>query len=171
MAEVISDGIANPASYGLTNVTDPAAPGLESGKVFYNTDLIASDSDAYLFWIEVTTNSASKKTIPPFGNGNSAMPRCAFLTIASQDGWFIDDELVHDPLRNLSWEITDVVWNAEVDWNTYDVVVIRSPWNYQQNLPEFLSVLRRIEASSAALHNSLDIVTWNVDKHYLFDWV
>ena len=97
------------------------------------------------------------------------MLRCAFLTIADKDGWFIDDNLVHEPLRNLGWEITDVVWNSKVDWNAYDVVVIRSPWDYQQNLQQFFSALRRIEDSSAVLYNSLDTVTWNVDKGYLFD--
>lgn len=97
------------------------------------------------------------------------MPRCAFLTIANQDGWFIDDDLVHEPLRHLGWEITDVVWNADVIWDAFDVVVIRSPWDYQRDLHQFLSVLRRIEDSSAALYNSLKTVLWNVDKHYLFD--
>lgn len=97
------------------------------------------------------------------------MPRCAFLTIENQDGWFIDDELVHEPLRELGWEIEDVAWKRDVDWNAFHVVVIRSPWDYQADLPRFLSVLRRIEASSAALFNPLDLVEWNVDKHYLFD--
>ena len=92
------------------------------------------------------------------------MPRCAFLTIEDRAGWFIDDDLVHEPLRKLSWEITDVVWNAEVDWDAYDVVVIRSPWDYQQNLPQFLSVLHQIDDSSATLYNSLDIVRVNLVK-------
>lgn len=97
------------------------------------------------------------------------MPRCAFLTIEHKDGWFIDDELVHQPLRNLGWDITDVVWNAEADWNAYDVVVIRSPWDYQQHLSHFLAVLRRIDESSATLYNPFDIVRANIDKQYLFD--
>lgn len=97
------------------------------------------------------------------------MPRCAFLTIENTDGWFIDDELVHEPLRNLGWEITDVVWNTNVDWNSYDVVVIRSPWDYQQNVPQFLAVLQRIDDSSATLYNPLDMVRGNLDKEYLFD--
>jgi hypothetical protein len=97
------------------------------------------------------------------------MPRCAFLTIEHREGWFIDDELVHEPLRNLGWEIIDVVWNAEVDWNAFDVVVIRSPWDYQQNVPQFLSVLQRINDSSATLYNPLEIVRVNLDKEYLFD--
>ncbi|MGI9430314.1 MAG: SGNH/GDSL hydrolase family protein [Bythopirellula sp.] len=59
VAELISDGIANPAAYGFTNVTDPAAPGLESGKVFYNRNQIVSDPDTYLFWDDIHPTAAA----------------------------------------------------------------------------------------------------------------
>jgi phospholipase/lecithinase/hemolysin len=59
VAELISDGIANPASYGLTNVTDPAAPGLESGKLFYNRNRIVSNPDSYLFWDDIHPTAAA----------------------------------------------------------------------------------------------------------------
>ena len=97
------------------------------------------------------------------------MPTCAFLTIANQDGWFIDDDLVHPPLEDLGWKSDEVVWDADVDWNSYDIVVIRSPWDYQRHLGQFLAVLQQIEDSSAALYNSLDTVRWNVNKNYLFE--
>jgi len=97
------------------------------------------------------------------------MPNCAFLTIENKEGWFIDDNLVHLPLRSLGWEISDVVWNANVDWNVFDVVVIRSPWDYQHDLNKFFTVLQQIESSSATLFNSLEMVKWNCDKNYLFD--
>lgn len=99
----------------------------------------------------------------------NSMPSCAFLTIANREGWFIDDDLVHAPLRHLGWEIEDVVWDADVDWNAYDVVVIRSPWDYQSDPERFFTVLQRIEHSSATLYNSLETVKWNIDKNYLFD--
>ncbi len=98
-----------------------------------------------------------------------AMKKCAFLTIENREGWFIDDHLVHEPLRALGWEVDDVVWHAEVDWNAYDMVVIRSPWDYQNSLDQFLTTLKRIESSSAILQNSLETVEWNVNKTYLFD--
>ena len=45
--------MANPAAYGLTNVTDPAAPGLEVGDSTYDTNLIVPNPDQYLFWDEL----------------------------------------------------------------------------------------------------------------------
>ena len=97
------------------------------------------------------------------------MRKCAFLTLAERDGWFIDDELVHEPLRRLGWEVCEVVWHEPVDWNRFDVVVIRSPWDYQREPQRFLSVLSDIEASSAALYNSPATVAWNLEKTYLLD--
>lgn len=97
------------------------------------------------------------------------LPRCAFLSIANTDGWFIDDDLVHEPLKELGWEIVNVPWDQTVDWNRFDVVVIRSPWDYQDRPAQFLEVLAQIESSTARLVNNLDIVKWNINKNYLFE--
>lgn len=98
------------------------------------------------------------------------MPTCAFLTISDRAGWFIDDDLVHPELRNRGWEIEDIPWDQRgVDWNRFDVVVIRSPWDYQQHLDRFLDVLGTIETSDAMLFNPLEIVRWNITKSYLQD--
>ncbi|MEM8946541.1 MAG: SGNH/GDSL hydrolase family protein [Planctomycetota bacterium] len=59
IAALISDGVANPASYGLSNVTDPAAPGLESGQVFYNSNNIVSNPHEYLFWDDIHPTAAA----------------------------------------------------------------------------------------------------------------
>lgn len=97
------------------------------------------------------------------------MSRCALLTIANQDGWLIDDHLVHEPLRQQGWDVTDLAWDGDVDWNAFDIVVIRSTWDYQYVLDRFLSVLQQIEESKATLCNSLATVRWNADKSYLFE--
>ena len=97
------------------------------------------------------------------------MPQCAFLSIANTDGWFIDDDLVHEPLERLGWNVRNIPWNMTTDWEQYDMVIIRSPWDYQDHLDEFMSVLETIEHSGTLLLNSLDIVRWNINKNYLFE--
>lgn len=42
--------IANPGDYGLANVTESAAPGIEAGDSDYNPSQIVSNPDEYLFW-------------------------------------------------------------------------------------------------------------------------
>ena len=97
------------------------------------------------------------------------MPRCAFLTLENTEGWFVDDELVHEPLRELGWEVEDVPWTKPADWDTYDLVVIRSPWDYQQRSADFIEVLKQIDRSSASLWNSFETVQWNINKNYLIE--
>ncbi len=96
------------------------------------------------------------------------MPNIAFLTIANQDEWVMDDELAYSALRKSGWQLDEVVWDSDTDWNHYDIVAIRSPWDYQHRLEQFIEVLEKIETSSAVLHNSLALVQWNIDKNYLF---
>ncbi|QDT73961.1 SGNH/GDSL hydrolase family protein [Lacipirellula limnantheis] len=50
VASLFADAIAHPTKFGLTNVTTPAAPGLQSGASSYNTSLIAPNANEYLFW-------------------------------------------------------------------------------------------------------------------------
>jgi phospholipase/lecithinase/hemolysin len=53
VAALFADAIADPAAYGLANVTDAAAPGLEPGDSSYNTSQIVPNPNQYLFWDEV----------------------------------------------------------------------------------------------------------------------
>jgi len=81
-----------------------------------------------------------------------------------------DDDLAISPLEELGWKVETVSWrDASVDWNDFEIVVIRTPWDYQRSPDEFLSVLEKIDSSSARLENPLDVVKWNLDKRYLRD--
>ena len=95
------------------------------------------------------------------------MPACAFLTTRRLDGFVTYDALAVPPLRALGWTVAHVPWRAETDWGAFDAVVIRSPWDYQDDPAAFLAVLETIERSGARLENGLDVVRWNLEKTYL----
>lgn len=96
------------------------------------------------------------------------MRRCCFLTMDSLAGYVSDDELAVEPLRELGWNVSFVSWRAaDVDWNSYKAVIIRTPWDYQDDPDRFLQTLKRIDASSACLENPLPLVEWNLNKRYL----
>ena len=98
------------------------------------------------------------------------MKNCAFLSMDSLDGFECYDTLVFEHLQNLNWSVEEVSWKTvNPNWDQYDLVVIRSPWDYQQDAVRFLSVLDAIEHSSAHLANPLDIVNWNINKKYLLE--
>ncbi|MFE5308438.1 RimK family alpha-L-glutamate ligase [Isoptericola sp. NPDC056578] len=57
-----------------------------------------------------------------------------------------------------------VVWDdPDVDWSVYDLVVVRSTWDYSPRRDEFLAWARRVPR----LENSADVLAWNTDKGYL----
>ncbi len=62
-----------------------------------------------------------------------------------------------------------VDWDdAHADWAAFDLVLLRSPWDYVDRLPEFLAWAARA-ASCTQLLNPLPVLRWNTDKHYLAD--
>ena len=95
------------------------------------------------------------------------MPHVALVTArAARD---LDEDLpplvaalgeTHAHLSVVDWD------DASTDWSNFDVVVLRSTWDYTQRLPEFLSWAARA-ATKTTLLNPIDVVRWNTDKHYL----
>lgn len=96
--------------------------------------------------------------------------RCCFLSMDEMGHYVADDDLAIAPLEELGWKVETVSWrDASVDWNDFEIVVIRTPWDYQRSPYEFLDALAKIDSSSARLENPLDVVKWNLDKRYLRD--
>lgn len=86
------------------------------------------------------------------------------------DELFEEDEILLRGFQAHGFHARPVVWNdPAVDWNRFDIALIRSTWDYLDEQEHFLDVLSRIEASTCRLFNPLDAVRWNIDKHYLFD--
>lgn len=98
---------------------------------------------------------------------SSPMRPVAFLSMDGLDRSISYDHLAVPPLRDRGWAVTEVPWRADTDWNEYEAVLIRTPWDYQDSPEAFLSVLETIEASGARLANGLEVVRWNLDKTYL----
>ncbi|MEZ5427104.1 MAG: hypothetical protein R2747_12615 [Pyrinomonadaceae bacterium] len=94
--------------------------------------------------------------------------RICFLSTDSLEGYVSDDELAIPALHDFGWTVETVSWrDQKIDWNDFEAVIIRTPWDYQRAPEEFLRVLERIERSSARLANPLETVQWNLSKTYL----
>jgi glutathione synthase/RimK-type ligase-like ATP-grasp enzyme len=98
------------------------------------------------------------------------LKRCAFLTLHDPTGLVIDDELAIEPLARRGVVVETLPWDRlGVDWRHYDIVIMRSTWDYQHHADRFLATLAAIEQSGTPLHNSLAITRWNMQKTYLRD--
>ncbi|HFB66417.1 MAG TPA: hypothetical protein ENJ60_12840 [Aeromonadales bacterium] len=96
------------------------------------------------------------------------MKNCAILSMDNLQAFECYDCLLDKPLLDKGWKTHTVSWRDEtVDWEQFDAVIIRSPWDYQDDADKFVEVLEKIDASSAHLENPLELIKWNIDKTYL----
>ncbi|AZB00868.1 hypothetical protein EG359_15180 [Chryseobacterium joostei] len=80
-----------------------------------------------------------------------------------------DTELINF-LKGKGLDVVPTIWNDEnVNWSSFDVAIIKSPWDYHNHLEEFLDWLERVEDLGVKVLNPVEIITWNSDKHYLKD--
>jgi glutathione synthase/RimK-type ligase-like ATP-grasp enzyme len=96
-------------------------------------------------------------------------PRIAIATCAEYDPHKVDDELLRAALEARGCAAARVVWDeADVDWGSFDLCLVRSTWDYNRKYEQFLAWARRVKAASA-LRNPADLIAWNSDKTYLRD--
>ncbi|MET7809026.1 ATP-grasp domain-containing protein [Micromonospora chersina] len=91
-------------------------------------------------------------------------PRVALVTCTALPDLDPDDRLALAPLAARGVAAEAVVWDdPAVDWAGYDLVVLRSPWDYALRRDEFVAWARTVPT----LVNPADVVAWNTDKRYL----
>lgn len=95
------------------------------------------------------------------------MKKLCLLSCQSLDGYIVDDELLVKELElNGEYSVSTIPWDNEADWSTFDLVIIRTTWDYAQRSEEFLKKLSFI-AAQTRLCNSPEVVKWNIHKGYL----
>ncbi|MER8028122.1 hypothetical protein ABTZ78_03965 [Streptomyces bauhiniae] len=97
------------------------------------------------------------------------MPRIALATYDPGTAPGKDAELAGlvAELRSAGADAEARFWDdPDADWAGYDLVLIRSTWDYTWRTAEFLAWVDRVDALTRLL-NPADVVHWNVDKRYL----
>jgi len=78
-----------------------------------------------------------------------------------------EDSLVQEALEDRGLRVDRRSWDdPRVDWSDTAFVLFRSTWDYFDRFPQFSSWLDNISGLTRMI-NSHDIITWNLDKHYL----
>jgi len=90
--------------------------------------------------------------------------RIALVTCAELTGLHPDDQLLVAPLAAAGVVAEPAVWDdPDVDWSGFDLVVLRSAWDYPSRRGAFVAWAASVER----LANPADVVAWNTDKRYL----
>ncbi|MEU6577438.1 hypothetical protein [Streptomyces sp. NPDC046805] len=99
------------------------------------------------------------------------MPRIALATYdpGAEPGRDGDLPVLLRALSDAGAEAVAAHWDdPEVDWAGFDLVVIRSTWDYAWRAEEFVAWVERVERVTR-LANPAAVVRWNTDKRYLGD--
>jgi len=93
-------------------------------------------------------------------------PRVALATAAGLVFTDPDEALALTALDQAGIEATMAVWDDPgVPWGDFDLVVVRSTWDYTARHGAFLEWA----AAVPRLANPFAVLAWNTDKHYLAD--
>jgi len=101
--------------------------------------------------------------------------RIAYISYVKQErytqGLTVDEESeVLEFLKGKGLDVHSEIWNdAQVDWQQYDVAVLKSPWDYHEHIALFYAWLDTMERLGVRMLNPVPLVRWNSDKHYLKD--
>lgn len=79
-----------------------------------------------------------------------------------------DSQLLLPALAERGIEVRPVVWtDPTADWSAFDMVVIRSTWDYFHRAGEWAAWLDRVEVTGTPMLNPLRMIRWNSHKSYL----
>ncbi|MBU6478885.1 MAG: hypothetical protein KGQ32_13220, partial [Xanthomonadaceae bacterium] len=96
-------------------------------------------------------------------------PRITLVTARAARGTDPDMPPLLAALRTAGADAHEVDWDDDaIDWSRFDLALLRSTWDYFDRLPVFLAWAERVSRQTRLL-NSLDVIRWNTDKHYLAD--
>jgi hypothetical protein len=81
-----------------------------------------------------------------------------------------DDRPLISEFAAIGREAAPVVWDDPgVDWSRFDLLILRSCWDYHLQIEEFRKWIDASEALGVALLNPPDLIRWNLHKSYLAD--
>ena len=84
-----------------------------------------------------------------------------------------DDQIAVNVLRDNGHEVTAVQWGCSVSSLTnYDLIIVRSPWDYMdtpENITRFFRWIEGVEQAGIKVTNPPRFMHWLLDKHYLAD--
>jgi len=94
----------------------------------------------------------------------------ALVTGSENPELYTDDLPLKSYLESRGVVTSVVIWNdSEIDWKKYDVLVIRSIWDYIKDIDVFSAWLDFLRSHHIKVLNPISVMEWNKQKHYLLE--
>ncbi len=95
--------------------------------------------------------------------------KIAVVTSANAAALSADDPILLAALERAGHQAFHWRWDDEqADWESVDLALVRSTWDYFERAAEFIPWLTRT-SSRVRFANAANILQWNLDKHYLLE--
>ena len=92
----------------------------------------------------------------------------ALATCAARPNLIPNDQYLCSLLPRLGMEVKAEVWNdPTVNWAQYDGILIRSLWDYHQQITSYMKWLDQLSQMGIPVANPTPILSLNAHKNYL----
>jgi glutathione synthase/RimK-type ligase-like ATP-grasp enzyme len=96
------------------------------------------------------------------------LARIALVTYEKVPDLSHDDQLLAQTLGARGADVAAVVWDdPDIAWDDFDVVVVRSTWDYHLRLEAFAEWIEARARGRARVENPPTVLRWNSSKRYL----
>lgn len=96
------------------------------------------------------------------------MKEIALVTYKENPKLLDGEQLLAEGLRKRGFQVSEIPWDESgIDWESFNNVILRASWDYHTRLKEFTTWLNRLKEEGVNFWNPIDIIEWNLDKHYL----
>jgi glutathione synthase/RimK-type ligase-like ATP-grasp enzyme len=96
------------------------------------------------------------------------MKKIAFVTSSEYPKIAEDDRILVAELETYGIRCIAAAWDdSKIDWTLFDLVFIRSCWNYHRAPEKFIQWIGTFQDGTVRMLNPPDLILWNLNKHYL----
>ena len=96
------------------------------------------------------------------------MKRIGFITSSETPDIATDDRILLEELERLNITGVPAPWDSHnVDWKNFDLLLVRSCWNYHLHPEKFEAWLNSIAGKNVKMANPPELLLWNMNKYYL----
>ena len=93
--------------------------------------------------------------------------KIALLTYKAEPLLTDSEQLLVPAFTEIGIEATATPWDDDLDWTQFSTIIVRACWNYHLNKDKFINWLEDRAVSGIKIWNPIDVIKWNIDKHYL----